>query len=180
MDLVVGRVVKTHGVRGEVVVDVRTDAPEERFAPGARLRGRAPKGGGETEYLVSAARPHSGRLLLSLEGVTDRGEADALRGTLFLIDAADVDSGDDPDEFYDHELEGLPVITVDGDTVGVLSEILHLPGGDVLSVKTPAGADVLVPFVREIVPAVSRERIVVDPPDGLIEDLPGETGQESG
>lgn len=172
MDLVIGRVVKTHGVRGELVVDVRTDAPEERFAVGVRLRGRAPKGGAENHYEVTAARPHSGRLLLSLKGVSDRGDADALRGTLFLIDAADVDSGDDPDEFYDHEIEGAAVVTVAGDPVGVLAEVLHLPGGDVLSVKTPAGADVLVPFVREIVPTVTRQQIVIDPPEGLMDPSP--------
>ncbi|MFM9376365.1 ribosome maturation factor RimM [Gordonia sp. VNK21] len=169
MDLVVGRVVKTHGVRGELVVDVRTDAPDERFAVGAVLRGRAPRGGGETDYTVTAARPHAGRLLLSLSGVADRGAAEALRGTLFLIDADDVDSGDDPDEFYDHELIGLPVSTVDGEQVGELADVLHLPGGEVLSVRTSGGAEVLIPFVRAIVPTVTRERIVVDPPEGLLD-----------
>ncbi|MFT3714896.1 MAG: ribosome maturation factor RimM [Gordonia sp. (in: high G+C Gram-positive bacteria)] len=169
MDLVIGRVVKTHGVRGELVVDVRTDSPEERFAVGTRLRGRAPRGAGETDYQVTAARPHAGRLLLSLKGVGDRSAADALRGTLFVIDADDVDSGDDPDEFYDHELIGMTVTTVDGDEVGTLADVLHLPGGEVLSVATPAGAEVLVPFVREIVPTVSADGIVIDPPEGLIE-----------
>lgn len=171
MELVIGRVVKTHGVRGELVVDVRTDSPGERFAPGVRLRGRRPRdaGGATDEYVVTAARPHAGRLLLSLDGVHGRDAANALRGTLFVINAADVDSGDDPDEFYDHELIGLPVTTVDGAEVGTLADVLHLPGGEVLSVTTPAGAEVLVPFVREIVPEVSRDGIVIDPPDGLIE-----------
>ena len=169
MDLVVGRVVKTHGVRGELVVDVRTDDPQTRFAVGARLLGRAPKGAGSTEYTVTAARNHSGRLLLSLQGITDRTAADALRGTLFVVDAADVDSGDDPDEFYDHEIEGAAVVTVTGDEVGVLDSVLHLPGGDVLAVRTPAGREVLVPFVRAIGPTVTRERIEIDPPDGLID-----------
>ena len=169
MDLVVGRVVKTHGVRGELVVDVRTDDPQTRFAVGARLVGRAPKGVGDTEYVVTAARNHSGRLLLSLKGVADRTAADALRGTLFVIDAADVDSGDDPDEFYDHELEGVAVSTVAGDPVGTLTSILHLPGGDVLAIRTDDGREVLVPFVRQMVPTVTRERIEIDPPEGLID-----------
>ncbi|MGB3698710.1 MAG: ribosome maturation factor RimM [Gordonia sp. (in: high G+C Gram-positive bacteria)] len=173
MDLVIGRVVKTHGVRGEVVVDVRTDDPATRFAVGARLRGRAPRnaGGGETEYEVTAARMHAGRLLLSLAEVAGRDEADKLRGTLFLIDAADVDSGDDPDEFYDHELEGLPVATVGGEAVGVVKEVMHLPGGELLAVTTDDGREVLIPFVREIVPVVTRERIEIDPPAGLIEPI---------
>lgn len=173
MDLVIGRVVKTHGVRGEVVVDIRTDDPADRFAVGTVLRGRAPRnaGGGESEYRVAAARMHAGRLLLSLDEVRGRDEADALRGTLFVIDAADVDSGDDPDEFYDHELEGLPVTTVDGDAVGTVKEVLHLPGGELLSVLTGDGREVLVPFVHEIVPVVTLDGIEIDPPDGLIEPI---------
>ncbi|GAC69008.1 ribosome maturation factor RimM [Gordonia soli] len=169
MDLVVGRVVKSHGIRGEVVVDVRTDDPEARFAPGSSLRGRLPKGAGEQTLTVTAAREHSGRLLLSLEEVADRSAADALRGTLFLIDSADVDSGTDPDEFYDHELEGVPVSTVGGESVGTVESVLHLPGGEILAVRTPDGREVLIPFVREIVPTVGRELIEIDPPDGLLD-----------
>ncbi|GAC58964.1 ribosome maturation factor RimM [Gordonia hirsuta DSM 44140 = NBRC 16056] len=170
MELVIGRVAKTHGVRGELVVDVRTDDPGERFAVGTTLRGRPATGGADNSYTVTAVRPHAGRLLVSLDGVTDRGSADALRGTLFLIDAADVDSGDDPDEFYDHELIGLPVTTVAGAPVGQVSDVLHLPGGEVLSVTDPAGAEVLIPFVAQIVPTVTAGGIVVDPPDGLLDD----------
>ncbi|NMN99721.1 ribosome maturation factor RimM [Gordonia sp. TBRC 11910] len=168
MDLVVGRVVKSHGIRGELVVDVRTDDPDVRFAPGVTLRGRAPRGGGENIYTVAAARSHSGRLLLSLTQVTDRTTADAMRGVLFLIDAADVSSGDDPDEFYDHELEGVQVVTVDGDPVGVVEEILHLGASDLLSVRSADGRELLIPFVAEIVPECSTEQIVIDPPDGLL------------
>ncbi|NDZ93263.1 ribosome maturation factor RimM [Streptomyces sp. SID6673] len=169
MDLVVGRVAKSHGVRGEVVVDIRTDDPESRFAPGTDLRGRLPRGGGEKTFTVTAARQHAGRLLLSLDEVADRSAADALRGTLFLIDSTDVDSGDDPDEFYDHELEGLPVSTIDGREVGRVASVLHLPGGEILAVTTPEGAEVLIPFVREIVPTVTSELIEIDPPDGLLD-----------
>ncbi|MGC4963908.1 ribosome maturation factor RimM [Gordonia sp. DT218] len=169
MDLVVGRVAKSHGVRGEVVVDIRTDDPASRFAPGTDLRGRLPRGGGEKTFTVTAARQHAGRLLLSLDEVADRSAADALRGTLFLIDSADVDSGEDPDEFYDHELEGLPVSTIDGVEVGVVASVLHLPGGEILAVTTSEGGEVLIPFVREIVPTVTSEVIEIDPPDGLLD-----------
>lgn len=171
MDLVIGRVAKAHGIRGELVVDVRTDDPDSRFTTGTILRGRLPRGGGERNYTVTAARQHAGRLLLSLEQVADRTAADALRGTLFLIDSADVDSGDDPDEFYDHELEGLPVTLLDGASVGVVESVLHLPGGDLLAVRTPDDREVLVPFVTEIVPTVTRgEGVVIDPPDGLLDE----------
>ncbi|MEO9327729.1 ribosome maturation factor RimM [Gordonia aurantiaca] len=169
MDLVVGRVVKSHGIRGEVVVDVRTDEPELRFARGSVLRGRLPRGGGEREFTVTAAREHSGRLLVSLEEVADRTSADALRGTLFLIDSSQVEPSDDPDEFYDHELEGLPVQLLDGTEVGVVESVLHLPAGELLSVRNPDEREVLVPFVKEIVPTVTRELIVIDPPEGLLD-----------
>ncbi|HYZ66393.1 MAG TPA: ribosome maturation factor RimM, partial [Mycobacterium sp.] len=105
MDLVVGRVVKAHGVTGEVVVEVRTDDPETRFAPGGTLRGR-PKSGPERRYSVESVRAHGGRLLVRLDGVADRDAADALRGVLFIVDSQDLPPIEDPDEFYDHQLEG--------------------------------------------------------------------------
>ena len=169
MDLVVGRVVKSHGIRGELVVDVRTDEPELRFARGSVLRGRLPRGGGERGFPATAAREHAGGLLVSLDGIAGRDAADALRGTLFLIDSSEVEPSDDPDEFYDHELEGVPVQLADGAEVGVVESVLHMPGGELLSVRTPDKREVLIPFVREIVPTVTRELIVIDPPEGLLD-----------
>jgi 16S rRNA processing protein RimM len=170
MDLVVGRVVKAHGVTGEVVVEVRTDDPDERFAPGARLRARS-KNGPEHTYVVETAREHSGRLLVRLTGVTDRNGADALRGNVFLVDSDKLPPIDDPDEFYDHQLEGLRVVTVDGRLVGSVAEVLHTAAGELLSVTSQTGAEVLVPFVSAIVTAVSLEHqtVEIDPPDGLLE-----------
>ena len=104
-----GRVAKSHGIRGEVVVEVRTDEPEERFAVGAVLHGRKPREHQVYNYTVEAAREHSGRLLLRLREVRDRAAADHLRGTLFVIDSSELPPSEDPDEFYDHELEGLAV-----------------------------------------------------------------------
>ncbi|NUP29795.1 MAG: ribosome maturation factor RimM, partial [Nocardia sp.] len=89
MELVVGRVARSHGVRGELVVEVRTDEPEVRFAPGAALRGRPGRGASASavrDFTVESAREHSGRLLVQLAGVTDRSAADALRGTAFVED----------------------------------------------------------------------------------------------
>ena len=175
MELVIGRVAKAHGVTGEVVVDVRTDDPAERFAPGAVLRGRKPRGEPERDYVIESVREHAGRLLVRLTGVGDRNAADEMRGTLFLISTAQLPPIEDPDEFYDHELEGLAVRTTDGTSVGTVAEVLHTAAGELLSVKTAEGREVLVPFVSAIVTAVSRaEGIVeIDPPDGLlnIEDL---------
>ena len=171
MDLVVGRIAKAHGITGEVVVEVRTDDPDDRFAIGNRLRLTNPRRGLDREVSIVAARPHSGRLLLRLDGVTDRDGADALRGSLFVVDTADLPPIEDPDEFYDHQLEGLVARTVDGDLIGTVTEVLHTPGGELLSVRSESGAEVLVPFVSDIVTEVSLSEgvVTVDPPEGLLD-----------
>jgi len=171
MELVVGRVVKAHGITGELVVDVRTDDPEQRFGRGNRLRLK-PRGGGEARAVqVESARPHGARMLVRLDGVLDRDTADALRGSLFIVDSADLPPIDDPDEFYDHQLEGLTVRTVGGAEIGSVTEVLHTAGGELLSVRTPDGAEVLIPFVSAMVTSVSLADGVVeiDPPDGLLD-----------
>ncbi len=170
MELVVGRVAKAHGIAGEIVVDVRTDDPDERFANGKTLRGRAARGNPERTFTVESVRAHGGRLLIRLAGVSDRSAADALRGTLFVVDSDELPAIDEPDEYYDHQLEGLTVRTLDGAEVGRISEVLHTAAGELLSVKTEAGTEILIPFVTAIVPTVSLADGVVeiDPPDGLL------------
>lgn len=173
MELVVGRVVKSHGVRGELVVDVRTDSPEERFAPGTRLLGRIGRGDAaiDREVTVDAARNHSGRLLVRLAGVADRDAADALRGMLLLVDSDALPEPEDPDEFHDHQLVGLRVLDTAGAELGEVTEVVHTPGGELLSVRLAAGADALVPFVLEMVPDVdlAAGTCTIDPPEGLLD-----------
>jgi len=174
MELVVGRVAKAHGITGELVVEVRTDDPEQRFASGKRLRLKAPRGEGgrqAPEVIVESARPHGARLLVRLRGVADRDSADALRGHLFVVDSAELPPIEDPDEFYDHQLEGLAVRTVDGREVGSVAEVLHTAAGELLSVRASEGGEVLVPFVSAIVTSVSLADgvIEIDPPEGLLE-----------
>ncbi|MCP3797998.1 ribosome maturation factor RimM [Allokutzneria sp. A3M-2-11 16] len=166
MDLVVGRVVKPHGVRGELVIDVRTDSPEDRFAPGIALGVR----GSARTLTIAAARPHTGRLLVFFDGVGTREAAEELRGTLLTVEVDRLPPIDDPDEFYDHQLEGLVVELQDGTAVGTVREIAHGPGGELLVVKAEDGREVLIPFVEQIVPTVDVEggRVVIDPPDGLL------------
>lgn len=175
MELVIGRIAKAHGVTGEIVVDVRTDDPEARFAPGSVLRGRKPRGGPERSYVIDTVREHAGRLLVRLNGIGDRNAADELRGTLFLVESGDLPPIEDPDEFYDHQLEGLAVRTVAGEAVGTVTEVLHTAAGELLSIKTPEGTELLVPFVSAIVTAVSLAEgtVDIDPPEGLLnlEDL---------
>ncbi|MBA3575353.1 MAG: ribosome maturation factor RimM [Pseudonocardiales bacterium] len=165
----VGRVGRPHGVCGEVGVAVRTDVPDERFTVGAQLTA------GEGRVLtVSSVRPHAGRLLVRFEGVDDRTGAEALRGALLTVDVRTLAPIEDPDEFHDHELEGLLVVDTAGGKLGAVREVLHSPGGDLLVIDTgpdTGPGEVLVPFVREIVPDVdlAARRVVLDPPEGLFE-----------
>jgi 16S rRNA processing protein RimM len=172
MDLVVGRVVKAHGVGGEVVVDVRTDDPYGRFAPGTRLRARA-RDASEKDFVVESMREHGGRLLVRLRGIGSRDAADTLRGSLFIVDSAELPPIEDPDEFYDHQLEGLTVRTLAGRDVGTVAEVLHTAAGEILAVRPTDGdgPEVLVPFVSAMVTTVSLADGVVeiDPPDGLLD-----------
>jgi 16S rRNA processing protein RimM len=170
VELTIGRVVKAHGVTGELVVEIRTDDPETRFAPGRVLRA---KGSDQRErnYAVAAVRPHGSRLLLRLDGVADRDAADALRGSLFVVDSSALPPIDEPDTYYDHQLEGLLVRTTTGRDIGTVAEVLHTAAGELLAVKRAEAGELLVPFVNAIVTSVSLDSHIVeiDPPEGLLE-----------
>lgn len=170
MELTVGRVVKAHGIGGEVVVEVRTDDPAARFAPGNTLRAKNSRSGEERSVVVDQAREHGGRLLVRLAGVHDRDAADALRGSLFVVDSDELPPIDEPDTYYDHQLEGLVVRTISGEAVGVVAEVLHTAAGELLAVRRDSG-ELLVPFVSAIVTSVSLDDrlIEIDPPEGLLE-----------
>lgn len=149
------------------MVEVRTDLPEVRFAAGSLLHTEPVERG---PLIVESARVHSGRLLVRFAGATERGAAESLAGTLLLIDAAD--RGDAGHEaWWDEELIGLRVVTVGGDEVGAVGEVIHVPLQDLLVVVRPSGGDVLVPLVAAIVVEVdiAAGRILLDPPDGLLE-----------
>lgn len=167
MRVVVGRIGRPHGIRGEVTVDPRTDEPDERFAPGAVLIASTPTGRLE----VVRSHWHSGRLLVTFAGVEDRNAAEDLRGVILEIERDEAEVPDDPEEFYDSALIGCRVSTVDGRDLGEVTEVAHLPAQDLLVVHGPQG-EVLVPFVEEIVPTIDTvgRTVVIDPPPGLIEE----------
>ena len=170
MDLVVGRIARPHGVRGELVVDVRTDEPEQRFAAGNSLAATL-RSGSRTTLTVASARPHGVRLLVRFEAVDGRDAAEALRGALLTVDSSDLPPQSDPDEFYDHQLEGLTARLPDGTVVGVVTEVMHGPGGELLVIARDGGQEALVPFVHDIVPTVDLDtgHLVLTPPDGLLD-----------
>ncbi len=170
MQLVVGRIIRPHGVRGELAVEVRTDDPEVRLAPGAVLATEPVAAGPLT---ITQSRSHSGRFLLSFDGISDREQADELRGVMLVVDSADLEDIADPDEFRDHQLIGLAVVDPGGEHVGEVADVLHY-GQDLLVVAGSgprAGTEILVPFVAELVPVVDLEsgRLVIDPPAGLLD-----------
>ncbi|WP_049564952.1 ribosome maturation factor RimM [Nonomuraea sp. SBT364] len=167
MQLVVGRIGRPHGVRGEVTVEVRTDDPEARFAAGMSIATDPP---GRGPLVIESRRWHKDVLLIGFAGVAGRDGAEELRGTMLVIDSADVTPSDDPDEFHDHQLVGLAVVTTGGEPVGEVTDVLH-HGQDLLVVRRVGGGDdALIPFVKALVPEVDLEggRLVVDPPEGLL------------
>ncbi|QPP06337.1 ribosome maturation factor RimM [Streptomyces bathyalis] len=176
MQLVVARIGRAHGIKGEVTVEVRTDEPESRLAPGAVLATDPPR---PQPLTIERGRVHSGRLLLRFEGVQDRSAAEALRNTLLIAEVDPDEQPEDPDEFYDHQLIDLDVVTRDGASVGRIEEVAHPPGQDLLVVKREDGSEALIPFVTEIVPEVDLEaqRVVIEPPPGLLEE-PGPREKE--
>ena len=168
MRVVVGRIGRPHGIRGEVTVEPRTDEPDERFAPGAVLSVDGPV----HELVVDRTHWHSGRLLVTFAGVPDRTAAEALRGLLLHVERADDETPDDPDEYYDSTLTGCAVELADGTSIGAVEEVLHLPSQDLLVVRGPEDREVLVPFLAAFVPTVdvAGRRIVIDPPAGLLNE----------
>ena len=163
----VGRVVKPHGLRGEVAVHLTTDRPEVRFAVDATVVVDG------VERTVESSRPHQGRWLVRLDGVGDRDGAERLRGA--TMHAPPLAGDDDTDTFWVHELVGMTVVTEDSDDLGDVVSVVELPssaGYDLLEVDHPDGHTWWLPAADELVQAVETEDgdtllVVVDPPAGL-------------
>ena len=164
--VVVGRIVRPHGVRGEVVVEVRTDEPEQRFAPGTEYRTR------DGVLRAEAVRWHKGRPMLTLEGVRGREAAEALRGVDLMVDLSLTDlPGPGEEEYHDTELIGLRVVDGDGVEIGTVARIDHGPAHETLVVRRPGERPALIPFVDEMIDDIDldADTIVVDLPPGLLE-----------
>ena len=168
MQLTVARVVKAHGLKGEVALDVRTDDPGTRLAVGERLE-TVPSAAGP--LTVTHAREHQGRWLVTFAEVVGRDAAEELRGTELVIEAT---ASAEEDAWYAHELAGLRVELADGTAVGTVLSLEYQPAHEALLVEEhlPDGgtARTLVPFVLAIVPVVdvAGGRVVLTPPAGLL------------
>ena len=181
IEVVVGRIGKPHGLRGEVTVDVRTDEPERRYVDGAVLHAEAPRGSSFTArtLTVSRTRWHQGVLLVTFAELTDRNAAEAARGVVLRAFVPADEVPEDPEEFYDHQLIGLAAHDVDGRHLGELIGVVH-GAQDLLRIRTPEGRDTLVPFVAALVPEVdlAGRRVVIADRPGLVTPFPDEDGQD--
>jgi 16S rRNA processing protein RimM len=166
VQVVVARIGKAHGLRGEVTVQVLTGAPDERFVPGATFETEPAAAG---PLVLRSARDNNGILLLGFEGTDDRSGAEALRGTKLLADVL-ADDGDE-ETWYERDLVGLTVVTVAGAEVGTVTALESRPAQDLLVLRLTDGREALVPFVTAIVPEVDIEggRVVLNPPSGLLD-----------
>ena len=161
MQRVVGRIGRAHGIRGELNVEIRTDEPERRFAPGSSV-----VADGKT-LTIKSSRAHSGRLVVAFVGVASRDSAEELHGTTLYAEVDPAVLPTDPEEFYDHQLVGLAVRTSAGVEAGTVEQVLHLPAQDTLALRVD-DREILVPFVLELVPEIHVA-------DGylVVADIPG-------
>lgn len=164
VEVLVGRVGRAHGLRGDLFVEVRTDEPERRFAVGTKFATSAGR------LTVEATRWHGRRLLVRFAEVSDRTAAEVLGGVELPLEVLTDERPGDPEEFYDHQLVGLSACTPEGDPIGQVTEVLHLPAQDLLAVQTASGQVGLIPFVRDMVPVVDLEarRLTVTDAVGLL------------
>jgi len=175
----VGRLVKAHGLKGGLKLELYTDNPEGRFVPGAGFTLQVPEASPwhGKEITVREYRVMNGNPVVFFEDVEDRDAADSLVRAILWIDQ-DVDEVED-DAWFDHQLVGLDVVREDT-VIGRVVRVEHFPAQDLLIVKSGEN-EIMVPFVSAIVPTVdvAAGRVIVTPPPGLFEELPDVADAES-
>lgn len=173
MKLTVARIGRAHGLKGEVSVEVRTDIPQERLAPGATYHTEPASAGPLT---IAAARTQAGRWYVRFLEITSREQAEGVRDVELVIDG---EESDEDDAWYVHELVGLTAIRPDGEVIGTVTDLLNMPAQDLLEIKQADGHRAMIPFVDEFVPQVDIEAatITLTPPYGL---LSGEQPEDAG
>lgn len=181
--VVIARIGKPHGLRGEVTVQLHTDDPETRFADGAVLDTVAQPGSGVPRQLtIRSTRVHNGIWLLTFEEIPDRTGAEGLRGTRLVLDAdaAAAAVADDDDAWHEDELVGLEVRDPAGEVIGEVTGLDVGAAQDRLEVRLTDGVTAWVPFVEAIVPVVGEDHVVVDAPPGLFDLYRESTGEAAG
>jgi len=160
MRLLVGRIGRAHGILGEATIEVRTDEPDKRFAVGAKVN--TDKHG---DLTIVSGRVHNGILLLGFAGITTRNQIEELRNEILYSDVDINESTGDEDEYHVLQLIGCIAYLQSGEKFGEVSDVINLPGQDLLAIETEQG-ETLIPFVRQLVPEVDvkNKRMVVIPP----------------
>ena len=172
----VGRLTKAHGLKGAIKLELFTDDPGRRFVPGAMFTLQVPTSSpwhGKTLELVEL-RWYNQHAVGFFKDVPDRSTAETLAKAILWIAQDSAEQSDEEDAWYDHQLVGLAVVR-DGKRVGTIARLDHMPVQDLLIVTTPNG-EVMVPFVKAIVPSVDVKAgiVTITPPAGLFEALPDE------
>ncbi|MDQ3951047.1 MAG: ribosome maturation factor RimM [Gemmatimonadota bacterium] len=171
---IVGRVRRAHGIRGELAVEIITDAPDAVFAPGARVFAGTTTGDlvpERSELHVVRATPFKGGMIVTFREISDRTEAERWRDRYFLVPAAELPPRDEH-EVYVHELIDMRVVLSSGEEVGRVIDVYELPQGLALDVQRANGnGTVMLPFSERVVTGVDREArvITVDPPEGMLD-----------
>jgi 16S rRNA processing protein RimM len=160
MRLLVGRIGRAHGILGEATIEVRTDEPDTRFAVGAKVN--TDKHG---DLTIVSGRVHNGILLLGFEGITTRNQIEEYRNEMLYCDVDINATYEDEDEYHVLQLIGCTTYLESGEVFGEVTDVINLPGQDLLAIKTEKGES-LIPFVHQLVPEVDvkNKRIVVIPP----------------
>ena len=160
MRLLVGRIGRAHGILGEATIEVRTDEPDRRFAIGAVIQTDT-----HGELTITSGRVHNGILLLGFNGITDRNGIEKLRNTLLYADVDINEENDDEDEYHVMQLIGCQAVLESGELFGEVTDVINLPGQDLLAIKTSNGEQ-LIPFVHQLVPTVDvkNKKVIVIPP----------------
>lgn len=164
MQLVVAQVAGAHGLKGHVTLILRTDSPESRFQPGVILDTDADD---HPELTIADVRGAGRSWQLAFEEISDRNAAETLKGVTLMIETDEWE--DEEDSWYDSDLEGRTAVHVDGHELGEIVDVEHAPAQDLLVVRTPTGT-VRVPFVRQLVPEVREDAVIIDPPGGLFDE----------
>ncbi|MGA1449635.1 MAG: ribosome maturation factor RimM [Candidatus Nanopelagicales bacterium] len=168
MQVVVGRIGRPHGVKGEINVEVLTDNPEQRFQPQSKLKLQ----NSEKTLTVKSIKLSQKKLLVFFEEIQDRNQADEYKGQYLTLDLDESEIPTEGDEFYDQQLIGLKAFDQNQVNLGEIIDVIHGAAQDLLVIKTPENKQVLVPFVDEIVPEVNvlEKTLLITPPKGLFDD----------
>jgi len=169
----VGRVRRAHGIRGELVIESRTDAPDAIFAAGRRVfagNRRGDVAADAQELHIRQSSPFKGGWIIAFEGINDRSSAEKWRDRYLLLPDSEIAPPSD-EELFIHDLPGMRVVRTTGEEIGEVSDVLELPQGLVLEVKRADAKPVLLPFNDQTVTSVDEEQRVihVDPIEGLID-----------